>query len=344
MASDNPVELPSILIAHLLYVWRTVGHVGVAFISGWLLVHGYRQLGRRCRVVSAASPPSSQRLKVAAQVKLGPNTEEMPLLTETSYLLMHGKVRDAMNLTQIAWPWAGHAGYACRRLLAMTLAQLRFPRSAQRFPAAPTAFTELSSDPLWERYSIRCTCRAPDADIEAAFKAFLSLEGKGVPPDVRTAECLAAECLRRGRSEFVKEIVFLLEKQGMVNTPVLYASLITAYGNTGDVARGLVALEAMKEDWGGDCQALALGYASAVHSCARNLRVDRALKLRTEAARAGVQLGAEPTVALLSAAVQTGRTELTVQIAKGMAAQLRQSEGSQYGAPVRLPPRCESGT
>jgi len=148
----------------------------------------------------------------------------------------------------------------------------------------------------------------------------------GIVPDLSTVECIAAACLRAKRSTAVEGLVAGLESFGLRPTAALYASLIMACGE--DASAQGSALARMRAELAGDPVALSLGYASAVHVCARSRCALEAADLYIEARRAGVTLGAGPLAALLVAAVRADDEALALRVAAQAKVEGRAAPGS----------------
>lgn len=250
-------------------------------------------------------------------------TPPEPLLAEVAWLIAQGSCAAAVELlrnVRNAWKQSiddlrKRPGPACFRAVMQGLARSRAPRALFGQLIEEMCLAGLPQDALTEGCCVRYLCRAPDANIDDALCAYESMIGLGITPDLRTVECLAEACLRAHRAAAAQELITQLGDFKLRPTPTLYALLITACGMTGAVARGFVALEQMRHAMQDDFAAMRLGYTSAIHMCAQNHQVERAMALFTEGRCAGYPLSGAVLATLLAAAVQTGDADLALQVA-----------------------------
>jgi len=263
-----------------------------------------------------------------------PRPVPSPVLLEVAWLLSWGKAATALSLLKAARIVRAACGPACFRLAMQRLSSMRAPRVLFDRLVEEMCHAGQATDILTENCCVRYLCRAPGTSLDEAIGAWDSLIAVGIDPDLRTAECLAAACLRARRPQVVVDLVASVEDLGLRPTPALYASLIAAYGATGDVARGLAAFAAMRADAQADSRTkirfkevssqtsmamhLRLGFASAIHMCARNHRLEQARTLYQEAERENLRLGSKALLPLLVAAVQTTNEETALWAAARM--------------------------
>lgn len=245
------------------------------------------------------------------------------LASEVAILVAGGSSGTATELLHCVQAARGalQPGPECFRMLMQGLAHSS-PKGEALTPSAEELLRSLPGDVLSQGCYVRYLCRRPEADVKKAHQAYADMLGKGITPDIRTVECLVEACLRASQLALVEPLIFALEDHDLQPSAPLYAALMVAYSVTGDVARGMVALELMRPLMDDDPVAAQLGYSSAIHMCARSHQIDRALQLLGESQQLArkrslppASLEARLLVPLLAAAVQAGRAELALDLA-----------------------------
>lgn len=246
------------------------------------------------------------------------------LASEVAFLLKQDRTDVAINLLHKVRAANGtlQASPACFRMLLQKLA--RFPPE-QRVIANLMRDIRLQSSPvdaLTQGCYVRYLCRTPRADPGKAYAAYTSMLEQGLTPDLRTTECLAECCVRLDMGVMVKGLLFALDDHNLEPSAVLCASFIAACAKTGDVVGGMVAFDQMKPYLHSHPDAIQLAYSSAIHMCAVNHQLDRAMQLFLESRSLAsekclpmAQLDASLLPPLLAAAVQTGQDDLALSLA-----------------------------
>lgn len=288
--------------------------------------------GTSVRHCSPAVAARTSRRSSAGTVGLGGQNALVPaqeqLASEVALLLKRGRLLAAVGLLRSvrAARSALQPGPSCFRLVLQRLAHSSSPVGVLNCVMQEMCLHSLPLDALTQGCYVRCLCRGTHVDVEKAYQAYSAMLATGTPPDLRTLECLVEACLHLERHDLVKPLILALDDHGLEPSAQLYAALITSCAVTGAVACGMVAFEQMRPYMDADPALMELGYVSAIHMCAQNQQVDRALKLLGESRHCSRSKGAilRSTLAaldarvlptLLAAAVQSGRTELALDLA-----------------------------
>lgn len=328
---------------------------GSLIIAAWAVVSAALRSGLRLNTFEkghSAWPKYSQDSSIRARCCVPDSPLDAvhrgardPVLQEVEQLLAEGHVAVAIDLLRAvrATRRKGEGpGPACFRAVVQGLARFRSPHDLFDNLIEDMCHAGLPADRLTESCIVRYVCRGPNADLCSALVSYGAMVSSGVVPDLSTVECIAAACLRAKRSTAVEGLVAGLESFGLRPTAALYASLIMACGE--DASAQGSALARMRAELAGDPVALNLGYASAVHVCARSRCALEAADLYIEARRAGVMLGAGPLAALLVAAVRADDEALALRVAAQARAEGRaaaDSPVSRVVASLRTRPGSE---
>lgn len=265
---------------------------------------------------------------------------EEQLASEVALLLKRGRLLAAVELLRSVRMAGGalQPGLSCFRMVWQRLACSPPKPNVIANVTQEMSCHSLPSDALTQSCYVRYLCRASSVDVETAHDAYNVLLATGVPPDLRTVECLVEACLRMDRHDLVKPLILDLDNHGLEPSPTLYAELIVSCAATGAVACGMVAFEQMRPHFQTDLAATQLGYSSAIYMCTQNQQVERALKLLEESRQLSSEQGLPPAdlearllPALLAAAVQTGRTELALDLAHRARTAIAATAGSPKG-------------
>lgn len=250
------------------------------------------------------------------------------LAVEIAVLLRDGRIYAAVELLCSVGAARGTLlpNLCCFRMVMQSLAA-----SSAKPDVVARVMQEMSRhsvipDPATKGCYVRCLCRGPSPDIDKAHASYTAMLAAGSPPDLQTVECLAEACLRMNRHDLIKPMIIAIDDANDGNiepSAALYATLIISCATTGAVALGMAAFEQMRKYFRQDPAALLLGYSSAVFMCAQNQQVERAMGLLEESRRISHEEGLPPASLeakvlppLLAAAVQSGRQELALDLAR----------------------------
>jgi len=300
---------------------------GPLLVSAWLAV-AVSTLRRSSRYPASKSQDDSDTISVANPrsacvagslfAKSGLQVEGAqldPILCEIQFLLENGHTDTAIDLLRSLRLADRLPSPACSRAVMQRLARSRSSRISFENLIEEMCLAGISADWLTESCMVRYICRGPRSDVNSAMASYSAMLHAGAIPDLSTIECLVAACLRARRMPAAQDLVLSLDDFSLRPTAALYASLIIACDAAGAAVHG-TALERMRLEMGTDSEAMRLGYATAVHVCARNGRLDEALGLYADGrGERGLPLGPGPVAALLALALRTGDDRLASRLA-----------------------------
>jgi len=238
-----------------------------ASLPAWPCALGLASRVRACMALSSTTvanqgPSPEPRGTGAALV---PGQEQLE--SEVAHLLKLGRLNTAIDLLRSARMARGSLlpGPSCFRLVLQRLAESASKPGLLARVMQEISLSALPVDPLSEGCYVRCLCRGASENVDKAHSAYNAMLAKGIPPDLRTLECLIESCLRADRHELVKPLILALDDHALEPSATLYAELITSCASTGAVACGMVAFEQMRLNFDEDPTSVCLAYSSAIY-------------------------------------------------------------------------------